>query len=325
MIRSIFQGFSRNMKTQALKKLISSLSICQNQSEFFSLLNANADLVEQLIQANMDTEGVPAEPDKDRKTSPKKKKLDKNTLHFILEEASSAEGRLAFTGINDLPHDDISETWANRLFVTLIQKLYQQLRVKEETMKYQVALEILVEANSGLALINLDRQVTFCNSFIKEEFDLQEGQPLPEALNRLIKTRSAKEVVGVDENELTRTTTDYNFFYWNEKNYHVTVRLLDAMPEGENAPFWSLSIQPAVDAFSRTNRLAKRVGLSWREVEICSLLHDGLDPNEVSNRLFISKHTVKTYLKRIYRKCGVHSRAQLIALLNQYSGNKLVI
>jgi len=56
--------------------------------------------------------------------------------------------------------------------------------------------------------------------------------------------------------------------------------------------------------------------LSEREVEIVVLLLDGLSNAEIGERLFISLHTVKTHVKRIFHKTGAESRTQLISMLH---------
>ncbi len=82
---------------------------------------------------------------------------------------------------------------------------------------------------------------------------------------------------------------------------------------------WLLRIHPAADPFTKSNQLIEKVGLTWREMEICCLIHDGLGRNEIAERLFISAHTVKTHLKKIHKKLQVNSRTQLVAYLNQHA------
>jgi DNA-binding NarL/FixJ family response regulator len=54
--------------------------------------------------------------------------------------------------------------------------------------------------------------------------------------------------------------------------------------------------------------------LTRRELEILSLLAQGLHAAEIAARLFISPKTVSTHVDRILRKLGVRSRAQAVAL-----------
>lgn len=63
---------------------------------------------------------------------------------------------------------------------------------------------------------------------------------------------------------------------------------------------------------ARSEEIAQRYGLSPREVEVAQLLAAGKTGPQVQSELFISKDTVKTHVKHIYRKMGIHSRDELI-------------
>lgn len=53
--------------------------------------------------------------------------------------------------------------------------------------------------------------------------------------------------------------------------------------------------------------------LTPRELEIVQLLKDGLSYKELGEKLFLSVFTVNHHLKKIYKKMGVTSKAQLMA------------
>jgi len=57
------------------------------------------------------------------------------------------------------------------------------------------------------------------------------------------------------------------------------------------------------------------VALSTREREVAALVVEGLTDREIAERLYLSRHTVSQYVKRIYRKLGVDSRVTLTRLL----------
>lgn len=61
-----------------------------------------------------------------------------------------------------------------------------------------------------------------------------------------------------------------------------------------------------------TTRFAEDRGLTPRETEVLRLMIDGLDVAAVSERLVISVGTVKAHLHRIYKKCGVNGRSELM-------------
>ena len=67
--------------------------------------------------------------------------------------------------------------------------------------------------------------------------------------------------------------------------------------------------------------------LSQRELEVLSSYVAGKQRNEIAQELFISEHTVKSHLKRLFTKLGINNRAQAIekaaeiGLINRYLKN----
>jgi DNA-binding CsgD family transcriptional regulator len=54
--------------------------------------------------------------------------------------------------------------------------------------------------------------------------------------------------------------------------------------------------------------------LSARETEIYTLLAAGLENADISEKLFISPHTLKNHVSNIYRKAGAKNRLDLIRI-----------
>lgn len=67
---------------------------------------------------------------------------------------------------------------------------------------------------------------------------------------------------------------------------------------------------PAVSAGQL--QLAAEHGLTNRETDILLLLAQGRDAQFVSDALYLSRNTVKSYQKSIYAKLGVHSKQEII-------------
>jgi len=61
--------------------------------------------------------------------------------------------------------------------------------------------------------------------------------------------------------------------------------------------------------------MAVDLSLSRRELQIVQLVCRDDSEEDIASALGISRHTVHTYLDRLYRKLGVGSRAQLISVL----------
>lgn len=64
-------------------------------------------------------------------------------------------------------------------------------------------------------------------------------------------------------------------------------------------------------------RMASPYRLTAREAEIGALVAEGLSRADIAERLIVSQETVKTHTKHLYQKLDVHSRAELLSLLQQ--------
>ena len=58
-------------------------------------------------------------------------------------------------------------------------------------------------------------------------------------------------------------------------------------------------------------------GLSAREREIFLLLAKGRNAEYVANTFVISRYTAKTHINNIYRKLGIHTREELLDLVER--------
>jgi DNA-binding NarL/FixJ family response regulator len=59
-------------------------------------------------------------------------------------------------------------------------------------------------------------------------------------------------------------------------------------------------------------------GLTQREVEILALIARGMNNAEIAARLFLSSHTVKTHINRIFAKTGSRDRAAAIGYARRH-------
>ncbi|MEI6646027.1 MAG: response regulator transcription factor [bacterium] len=61
-----------------------------------------------------------------------------------------------------------------------------------------------------------------------------------------------------------------------------------------------------------------RTTLSTREHEILELLATGWGDKQIADKVELSKHTVNTYLRRIYEKLHVHTRSQAVTKYHEH-------
>lgn len=77
----------------------------------------------------------------------------------------------------------------------------------------------------------------------------------------------------------------------------------------------------AEDPFDvRCARVAAEHGLSARETEIFRMLAQGRSQPYIRDALYLSKNTVSTHARHIYRKLDVHSKQELLDLLEEREG-----
>ncbi len=99
------------------------------------------------------------------------------------------------------------------------------------------------------------------------------------------------------------------------------------LSERNLADTWGMNVEGAVgermEQFvradvieNRSHDLARDFGLTLREEEILSALAQRKRNPEIASELFISEQTVKTHVRNLYRKLGIHSRDELYALFD---------
>ena len=61
--------------------------------------------------------------------------------------------------------------------------------------------------------------------------------------------------------------------------------------------------------------IAKEYRLTPREHEVLKALVEGKDSDKIAKSLFVSPNTVKSHIQKIYNKLDVHSRKDLLRLV----------
>ena len=72
-----------------------------------------------------------------------------------------------------------------------------------------------------------------------------------------------------------------------------------------------------IDPDSIANQIDLIEPLSEREMEVLILIAQGLKYEQIAEKLVISVNTVRFYIKKIYSKLQVNSRAQAVAIAHQ--------
>jgi NarL family two-component system response regulator LiaR len=87
----------------------------------------------------------------------------------------------------------------------------------------------------------------------------------------------------------------------------IVLREVEVLVPTEAPSTFTLN-QPQLDA----------LGITPRELEILTLIAQGLSNREIATRLFVSENTVKTHCSRAFDKLGARRRTQAVQLGKQF-------
>lgn len=181
----------------------------------------------------------------------------------------------------------------------------------EELTRQKSIVDILANSKTAIAVVDSNGVVSYCNATWKELMPAQAGSPLDSELGPLLIKKKLMLEPPFSSNGANGKDAVYKL---SGEEYQLSFSPL----RGEDdMDFWLLQAKPMRKSHRRMNGLMWQAGLTKREIEACDLFRQGIDANEIAKQLYISPHTVKTHLKRIHIKLGVHTRAQLVAALNR--------
>ncbi len=69
-----------------------------------------------------------------------------------------------------------------------------------------------------------------------------------------------------------------------------------------------------VKSFSSTDSEAEKLGLSRRELDVLSALAEGFAYKQIADELKMGMGTVRTHIRHLYKKLGVHSRTEAVVI-----------
>ena len=89
--------------------------------------------------------------------------------------------------------------------------------------------------------------------------------------------------------------------------------------------FWSASHGESGDQEDDTmlklRCLSVNYGLTERELEVVTLAYEGKSNMQIARDMFISEGTVKVHFHHVYQKLGIHSRKELLSLIQDKPGD----
>lgn len=114
------------------------------------------------------------------------------------------------------------------------------------------------------------------------------------------------------------TEPNLSRFFWG--NTAEEIGRVACNDEGEGVPVPAPSARAAASLIEHSvEHLAVEHGLTPREQEVFTLMAQGRSSTFISEELFVSTNTVRKHIAHVYEKLGVHSRQELLTLVQQES------
>jgi DNA-binding CsgD family transcriptional regulator len=103
------------------------------------------------------------------------------------------------------------------------------------------------------------------------------------------------------------------------QRFRIECSLIWKSGQTGSTPSFMVTFSDSTDEKKLEVTLQSRFQLSRRELDVTHYLVRGLSDNEIGEKLYISRQTVHTHIKNIYRKLGVKSRIELYRIVTRES------
>jgi DNA-binding CsgD family transcriptional regulator len=106
------------------------------------------------------------------------------------------------------------------------------------------------------------------------------------------------------------------------QRFRIECSLIWKVDQISSTPNFIVTLSDLNDENKLESTLQTKFRLSRRELDVTHYLIRGMSDNEIGEKLYISRQTVHTHIKNIYRKIGAKSRIELYRMVIQegYSG-----
>jgi DNA-binding CsgD family transcriptional regulator len=147
--------------------------------------------------------------------------------------------------------------------------------------------------------------------------DLEKGEfPIPSCI---IKDCSDLLDLLKAEEQLILPPKERIVFTGSDKKFRIECSLIWKANQINSMPNFIVTLSDLSDEKKLETTLQARFQLSRRELDVIYYLTRGLSDDEIGEKLYISRQTVHTHIKNIYKKLGVKSRIELYRRVIQSS------
>lgn len=189
-------------------------------------------------------------------------------------------------------------------------ELNNYMQLNEINYKQELFKNIVSQSPIGLVVLNKSHSIIYNNN-IAENFcmDILNGcssNPIEHIIDKLFKECQLKKI----------EATPFLYGTISKYTFKIASSIISNSFNGIDQLIYIYITKEVEKNKKSFNRIALNYNLTNREIEVIELVAQGLSNKEISQRLFISYHTVKTHMENIFKKIEVDNRTSLIYKIN---------
>ncbi|WP_090088998.1 response regulator transcription factor [Clostridium uliginosum] len=186
-------------------------------------------------------------------------------------------------------------------YIQLNKVSYEQEFLKDMTLEAPIGIAVL---NNSYSIIYSNNIATdFCLDILSDKTCLN---PIQHVIDKVfLECQFKKE----DSSSFLYTTM-------NSYSFKIVSSIVSDAFTGLESLMYVYITKEVSNDDKTFDRIVFNYNLTNREMEVINLVFKGLSNKEISQRLFISCHTVKTHMENIFKKMQVNNRTSLIYKIN---------
>ncbi len=198
----------------------------------------------------------------------------------------------------------------------IIIQAIKSISFQDEKATYKQISEHFIASDNPTAIINTDGSILIKNMQFSEQLNIAKETKLP---GRLYK--QAGKLINQQHTSLAKKnisfSTNSGVIQVRRRLYEINITSI-TMSDNPELEIWLLTLTRVRNRKSQLSRTFEDANITRRETEVIHWLQKGASPSQVADNLGISYHTTKSHIKNIYKKLGISSARELLALGNSY-------
>ncbi len=198
----------------------------------------------------------------------------------------------------------------------IIIQAIKSISFQDEKAAYKQISEYFIASKNPTVIINTNGSILICNTQFSEQLNITKETKLPGRLYKQVGRLINQQHTSLAEKNIS-CSTNLGAIRVRRRLYEINITSI-TMSNNPEREIWLLTLTRVGNRKSQLSKTFENANITRRETEVIHWLQKGLPPSQVADNLGISYHTTKSHIKNIYKKLGISSARELLALGNNY-------